>query len=281
MARKPAARRRAPACLAADKELARRLKRIAGTEGEALLAELSEPLPGDGDITPFDLSPGEIDGVRRALLAAKPAWLAETAAALALAARQQRTRRLWASLLLEASPHPGAALRTLANALSAADGRTRPKSIAETLALLAAAQEARAPAGEDALYALDRAAARVLQAEIAARGTFEGEASVHVQVLAALETRSPDLARRYRAAASRQRLLLQSVRNLAVSRGYLADGLPGDVVAFDPARHTLAEAPETLPARVRLLDPPIIREQAPGALELLQKGEAEPAGDSE
>ena len=134
---------------------------------------------------------------------------------------------------------------------------------------------------EDALYKLDRAAARAFQIEISARGYFDGEASPHMRVLTALEAADPALARLYRSASSRQRLLMQAVRNLAGVRRYAARGEAGETVAYDPAFHTLVSDGEGKPLRVRLLDPPITREYEPGRHELLQQGECGPVEDPE
>ncbi len=139
----------------------------------------------------------------------------------------------------------------------------------------------RAGTDEDALYVLDRAAARVFQVELSTRRTFSGDAAPHERVLKTLEAADPALARLYRSAAGRQRLLLQTIRNLASRRGLEAEGAEGDVVAFDAARHTLVDTGQHVPARVRLLDPPITREYQPGRRELLQKGEVEPVEDGD
>lgn len=128
------------------------------------------------------------------------------------------------------------------------------------------------------VHDLDGCAARVYQIESSLRMYFGGRESLTERTRSLLTAEHPELAAEFSAMVAQQRLLLQSIRNLAALRNYKTLGAAGDIVAYDARLHDLIEGDPATVTKIRVLDPPVIRETAGGSPELLAQGEVEAYG---
>jgi hypothetical protein len=134
---------------------------------------------------------------------------------------------------------------------------------------------AEAGASDESMYDIDRSMARLYQSEATLRTYFAGAGALSEQVRSALGEKHQALAREFSALAAQQKMLLQAIRNIAAQRNYKIIGQTDDIIDFDVRLHLLVDGDPALVRKVRVLEPPVVRETAGAPPEVLAQGEVE------